>query len=1050
MSDAGSKGPIAWMAAHGVAPNILMAVFILGGLYMTTQIKQEVFPDFTPDTITITVPFPGASPEEVEEGVVLAIEEEIRAVENVDEIMGTAAEGRGTVVVEVLAGADLQRVHQDIKQAVDRIDTFPEDTREETIAITSRRRSVVDLQIFGDVSEWTLRQATEQVRDGLLQHPDITQVDLVGAREMEIHIEIPQATLREYGLTLSQVGQVVQSSALDRSGGKVETSAGEILLRVQERRDWGREYEDIPIVAPATGAIVRLGDIATIREGFEESDTFATFNGKRSIGINVMRVGEETPISVATAVMERLPAIMESLPPGIGYVVTDDDSEIYQQRLELLLKNGFLGLCLVLIILSCFLEFKLAFWVAMGIPTSFLGALLFLPFFDVSINMVSMFAFILALGIVVDDAIVAGENIYEHRQQGDGFLKSAVLGARDIAVPVTFSILTNIVAFLPLSFVPGTFGKIWTVIPIVVSSAFIISWVEALFILPAHLSHTKPAPTTGLRGALHRVQRGVASSMTWYAEKVYGPILHTSLRWRYVTVAILATILVTVLTIPGSGRMGFILMPEVEGEYAQATARLPVGAPVEAVERVRDRLVASAEKVLAENGGEKLGMGVFALVSENEIEVNAHLVEASIRALSTAEVTNMWRDSIGGEMPGLEMLRFSADAGGPGRGPKLSVELSHRNVETLERAAEDLAEMLTEFANVKDVDDGYTPGKVQLDFKANDEARSLGLDASMIARQVRASYYGEEPIRQQRGRNEVTVKVRLPEEERSSEADIEKLMLFTPSGGEVPLYQVAEVQRGRAYTNIDRRNGRRVVTVTANVEPVSETNKVLGTLQSELLPELMQAHPGLSYSFEGRQADMRDSMQSFYYTCTIAMFMIFVLLAVPFRSYVQPIIVMTAIPFAIVGAILGHLLMGFSMSIISVMGVIALSGVVINDALVMVDYANGQIRKGLGVRQSILNAGVRRFRPIMLTTMTTFGGLAPMIFESSRQARFLIPMAISLGYGIVFATFITLLLVPCLYLIVDDATRGAAAIRRLLAGEDHGAAPDSGGEMVAK
>jgi multidrug efflux pump subunit AcrB len=395
----------------------------------------------------------------------------------------------------------------------------------------------------------------------------------------------------------------------------------------------------------------------------------------------------------------------------------------------------------------------------------------------------------------------------------------------------------------------------------------------------------------------------------------------------------------------------------------------------------------------------------------------------------------MWRERLGGEMPGLEMMRFAADAGGPGRGPGLSVELSHRRVDVLERAAEDLANQLTEFASVKDVDDGFTPGKVQLDFKATDEARNLGLDAGAIAQQVRSSFYGVEPIRQQRGRNEVTVKVRLPEEERTNEADVEDLVLMTPDGGEVPFYQVAEVTRGRAYTSIDRRNGRRVVTVTANVEPVSEVTKVLASLTEDLLPELMANYPGLSYTFEGRQADMRDSLNSFYSTCSISLFIIFVLLAIPFRSYIQPIIVMTAIPFAIVGAIIGHLIMGFSLSIISIMGIIALSGVVINDGLVMVDYANNQFRRGLSAHDAVTKAGIRRFRPILLTTMTTFGGLAPMIFETSRQARFLIPMALSLGYGIVFATAITLLLVPCLYMVVEDVVHAAQAVKRFLRGE---------------
>jgi len=1017
------RGAIAWMGLHGVAPNILMAVFIFGGLFMTTKIKQEVFPNFDLDTVTIIVPFPGASPEEVEEGIILAIEEEVRGLDGVDEVYAVASEGSALVTVEILLGSDPQKVNQDIQQAIERIRVFPEDAEEPIISLSTRRRAVIDLEVYGNVDEWSLRQAAEQVRDGLLQHPSISQVDLEGVRDLEIHIEIPQHILREHGLTLSQVGQIVRQSAFDRSGGKVETSGGQILLRVQERRDWARDFENIPIISSADGAIVRLGDMATIREGFEDSNTYATFDGQRAISMTVIRVGDQTPIGVADGVYESMPRILAALPPEINFTVVDDDSEIYRQRLELLLKNGLLGLCLVMLILSMILEFRLAFWVMMGIPTSFLGTLLFLPMLDVSINMVSLFAFILALGIVVDDAIVAGENIYEYRQRGMSHAEAAIRGARDMAIPISYSILTNIVAFMPILFIPGLFGKIWAVIPPVVMIAFLISWVEALFILPAHLAHVKEAGTHGIAGKLHAIQQMVANGFTVIAKRLYGPFLDIAVRWRYATIAVMIAILAFVLAIPASGRMGFILMPQVESEYAQATATLPVGAPREHVDRVVDQLVSTAQEVLEGHGGEKLGKGVSALVKENAIEVRAYLVESSLRDLSTAEVTNLWRERLGGEMAGLETLRFAADAGGPGRGPKVSIELSHRDVKTLERAAEVVAGRLEDFTVVKDIDDGYTPGKTQLDFRATDEAKALGVDPDHLARTVRASFFGVEAIRQQRGRNEITVRVRLPEGERNSEANLESLIVATPDGGEVPLYQVANVSRGRAYTNINRRNGRRIVTVTTNVEPVSETSKVLAAMKDEVMPEIMLDFPGLSFSFEGRQADQRDSMIALRNNYGIALLLIYVLLAIPFRSYVQPLIVMTAIPFAGVGAILGHLIMGFNLSVISVMGMIALSGVVINDALVMVDYANRRRREGATPEEAIESAGIRRFRPIWLTTMTTFCGIAPMIFETSRQARFLIPMALSLGYGIVFATAITLVLVPALYMVVEDATR---------------------------
>lgn len=1017
MSTRHDSGPIAWMTRHGVAPNILMLVLLVGGLLMTTQIRQEVFPDFSEDAVTITVPLPGASPEEVEESVILAIEEELRSVEGVDEIRSTARESVGTVVVDIMAGQDRNRVFQDVQQAVSRVTTFPDDAEAAIVALNSRKRPVLDVLLYGDMDEWGLRNAAEELRDALLQDANITEVELRGARELEIHVEIPEARLREHGLTLGQVATVLRQSALDRGGGTIETSSGDILLRVQERREAAFEFADIPIITGRDGALVRLGDIATIAEGFEDSNTAATFNGKRAIALDVFRVGDQTPISVSEAFHARAPEAMAALPPGLELAVQEDRSLIFKQRLNLLLKNGAIGLALVLLILSLFLEFKLAMWVATGIATAFAGTLLLLPATGTTINMVSLFAFILALGIVVDDAIVTGENIYEYRQRGMGYIEAAARGARDIALPVSFSILTNIVAFWPLMTVPGGFGKIWAVIPVVVVLAFIISWVEALFILPSHLAHVKDS-----HGRLHRMQQAFSAGFDRLVRGVYGPFLRAAIRWRYLTIACMIAILAAVVSLPASGRMGFILMPQVESDFSQATATLPVGAPMAAAEAVRDRLVTAAERVVAETGGDELARGVYALIRSNVVEVRIYLHPAGTRwrDMSTTEVTRLWRGAVGGEIAGLESLRFAADAGGPGRGPQVSVELSHRNLVTLERATEALARELEAFASVSDVDDGFEAGKVQLDFRVTEEARSLGLDAAAIAAQVRARFYGAEAIKQQRGRNEVTLKVRLPASERSSLADVERMILITPDGGEVPLYQVARVVPGRADTAIVRRDARRVVTATANVEPVAETGRVLAALTEEILPRLTADMPGLSYSFEGRQATMRDAMNAFFRSAGISLLVIYVLLAIPFRSYLQPLIVMTAIPFGFVGAVLGHQIMGYSLSIISIMGIIALSGVVINGALVMIDYANTCRGEGQDPEQAIWSAGLRRFRPILLTTLTTFGGLAPMIFETSRQARFLIPMALSLGYGIVFATAIVLVLIPSLYMMMED------------------------------
>ena len=1017
-------GPLRWMVCHRVAPNLLMLALLVGGLIMSLQIQKQVFPEFQLDTVTVAVAYPGATPEEVERAVVLPVEEAVSGLDGVEEIRANASEGSGTVTLEVRAGADRQTVYQDVQQAVGRITTLPADADQPEVRLSSRRVDVMDIQIHGDVDPWTLRQAAEQVRDRLLDSDGVSQAELDGVRSLQIHIEIAERELRAHGLTRSQVAGIIRDYARDRAGGSVETSGGEILLRVTERREWAREFASIPVISGSGGAPVRLGDIATVREGFEDIDRAAIFNGEPSIGMEVFRVENQTPITVSDAVHAAMPRVLADLPAGINVTVEDDNSDVYSQRLNLLLTNGFLGLLLVLVLLSIFLEFKLAFWVTVGIPTAFLGAFLFLPALDVSISMVSMFAFIVALGIVVDDAIVAGENIYEYRQRGMDLIPAAVQGARDIAVPITFSILTNMVAFAPLLFIPGTFGQIWAVIPTVVITVFAISWVEALFILPAHLAHTRDERGSRWGEALHRRQQAFSDAFRRFIDQRYRPLLAVTVRWRYVTTAAAFAILIIVLAVPASGRMGFILMPKVEGNRADATATLPVGSPMHRAEAVRDRMVEAIHRVIDANGGDQLATGVYATINENRVRLSAYLRPPAERPISTAEVVRLWREEAG-TIPGVESVRYESDRGGPGGGPAVSVELAHSNIEMLEQASERLATELEALGPTTDVDDGYTPGKRQFDIDITEAARGLGLTAADIGDQVRHAFYGAEALRVLRGRNEVRVLVRRPAAERQGVEDVEDMLIRTPDGGWVPLTEVANIERGRGYTTISRRDHRRTVTVTADVDPPGETQRVLDTLRQELLPGLTDDHPGLTWSFQGRQASMRDAINSFFTSVTLVLLVIYALLAIPFRSYIQPLIIMAAIPFGVVGAILGHLLMGYNLSIISIMGVIALGGVVVNDALVMIDYANARRREGISPIEAVTEAGARRFRPIMLTTLTTFGGLAPMIFETSRQARFMIPMAISLGYGILFATAILLLLIPSLYAIVEDLRRVA-------------------------
>ncbi|MBT8353210.1 MAG: efflux RND transporter permease subunit [Desulfofustis sp.] len=1014
-----SKGIIAWMVHNRVTPNLLMIVLLLGGFLVSTTIKQEVFPEFELDLITVNVAYPGASPEEVEQSVVLALEQAVQGIEGVDEITATASEGGGSLRAELREDASGQKVLADIEQAVDRIETFPVDAEDPSVTLVSRKRQVLRLNLYGNVSERELRRVAEQVRDQLLLDKGISQVELSGVRDYELTVEIPMETLRRYNLTLDQVARILREKSVDVAGGKIETAGGEILLRVMNRKSWADEFSRIPVILNSDGSTLYLEDIGVVKEGFEDSNRLNTYDKQRSILLKVYRIGKETPIGVSMAARAAMTEIAHTLPPAVSYSFSSDSSKIYKQRLELLLKNAFLGLLLVLLVLGSFLELRLAFWVTMGIPISFLGGLLWLPIFDVSINMISMFAFIISLGIVVDDAIIAGENIYEYRQRGHNRVEAAIRGARDVAMPISFSILTNVAAFLPLYFVPGVMGKVWRVIPLVVITVFLISWLESLLILPAHLAHSKESNGNLLVRIANKWQRFFSSILNWYVRRIYEPSLGWFLRYRFITVACLIAVLLGTAGYVFSGRIAMILMPRVESDRAVVTAVLPIGSPVSEMIRVRDQLAAGIENVAEDNGGDELLEGITSSISNNSVQINAYLTPPDVRQFSTRDVTKMWRQEVG-PMVGLQSLRYESDRGGPGSGAGLSIELSHRDIEVLDQASLSLAEQLEFYSGVKDVDSGYAAGKTQYDFVVNERGESLGLTATEVGRQVRSAFQGAIALRQQRGSNEVTVRVRLPEEQRLSEYDIENFMVATPGQTFVPLSDIATINKGRGYTSIKRRDSKRTAMVTANVDPIGATSTIMAGLNADVLPQLARQYPGLSYDYKGRQASRKESVSDLLKNFLFALGGIYFLLAIPFRSYLQPLIVMAAIPFGIIGSVFGHLIMGYNLSLMSLMGIVALSGIVINDSLVLIDYANKQRLKGLSSTVAVSAAGVRRFRPVVLTTFTTFCGLAPMIFESSRQARFMIPMAISLGFGIAFATVITLVLMPCLYLMMED------------------------------
>lgn len=1014
-----NRGAVAWMAGNSVAANLLMILFLVGGLILGNNITQEVFPEIELDTISVSVVYQGASPEEIERSIIQAIEESIQGIENVKDVTSTASENNANVVVELVDGADVDRVWQDIKTEVERITTFPDEAEDPRVTIDSRKRSVLTLVVSGPVSELKLRDYATQLEDALLQSEGVTQAEVTGIRDLETHVEISRNTLRKYNITLSDVAKKIAAASVELGGGSLKTAQGEILVRVTDRKLTAKDFERIPVLTDTDGASIYLGDIANIWDGFEDTDQWSSFNGDRAVSVDVYRIGSQTPMSVATSALDVVEEFKQTLPPDIQVGSHHNRYVMFQDRADLLLSNAYLGLALVFIFLALFLEIRLAFWVSLGIPISFLGAFVFLPFTDFSINMITMFAFIITLGIVVDDAIVVGENVYYHRNLGKSRLQAAIDGAKEVMAPVTFSVITNIVTFLPLYFVPGTMGKIFKYIPVVVGIVFFISLIESLFILPAHLSHGSDKSRIPGFGWLINFQQRFSTRVEHFITDNYGSFVSKIIGYRYAVLGTAMAILFITVGFALSGRLGMVLFPTIESDYAYGAITMPYGTPVKRIQEVEQKLINAAYGVVEKNGGSELSTGVFTSVDNNQISARIYLTPPDVRPASTSQVTEEWRDAVG-TVAGVETVDFLADRGGPGSGKGVTIQLTHRDIDTLEQAARELAKAMELLKGVSDVDDGNAQGKRQFDIKLLPAGEAAGLSSREIADQLRNAFYGAEALKQQVGQDEVTVRVRFPENERASLATFDDLILQLPSGGEMLLRDAAAITRGFADTSIKRENGKRIRSVTGNVTPRKLSEQVVNTVQKDILPSLLQKYPGLSYSLEGKQADMRDSVQSLIQGLLLTLLAIYALLAIPFKSYVQPLIVLLAIPFGMVGAVIGHLVMGYSLSLMSMFGLVALAGVVVNDSLVLVDFINRLRREGSTTNEAVIAGAIKRFRPILLTTITTCGGLAPMILETSRQARFLIPMAISLGFGILFATMITLILVPCFYLVFED------------------------------
>jgi multidrug efflux pump subunit AcrB len=1046
-------GPIAWFAKNHVAANLLMLFCLLGGIITALNIKVEVFPETTLDKIMVKVEYKGASPAEVEESIITRIEERVAGLSGVRRIDSVARESWGIITIEVVQGWDVQKLLDDVKAEVDRITTLPDEAEKPIVSEVVRSTQVLWVALFGDAPESTLKHLAEKMRDDITSVPGITQAELFGVRTGEIHIEVSEDTLRRHGLTLSQIATAIRSASLDLPAGSVKTAGGEILVRAKGRRYKAVEYGDIALLTRPDGSKLTLSQIAKISDGFEDTDLFARFQGQPSALIQVYRVADQNALDVAEKVKKFVDKSRQNLPKGIKVDFFADRSEILKSRMDLLLRNMALGLVLVVIVLGLFLEVKLAFWVTLGIPISFAFGIWLLPTLDVSINMISLFAFILVLGIVVDDAIVVGENVFKKREAGQPSLKAAVEGAIEVGGPVIFSVLTTVVAFVPLLLGSGMMGKIMRNIPVVVSVVLIGSLLESLFILPAHLARSKPP-------AKNRREKKTARWLQGVINGPYKRILNFCLNWRYATVAIGIMVLLITLGTFTSGFLKFTLFPKVESDVLTANLTMPAGTPVErtsqAVAKLEDAAriaVTGADQEHSENepslfkytvslvGMQAGGRGPHGGAPETGSHVATvftQLLEGEKRNFSAAELGKRWRRETGG-IPEAQAISFQSDLFSAGNA--VEVHLSSDDQERLLAAAEELKAHLKKYPGVSDVADSFLPGKSELQLKLKPMARSLGLTLSDLSRQVRHAFYGAEALRLQRNQDEVKVLVRYPENERKSLGNIESMRIRTPNGDEVPFSEVAEVSLEEGYAAIQRAQRRRVVKVTADVdEKVANAAEIRANLEDTVLPEMQERYPSLRYDMEGEGREQAESLADVQQGFLLAMFGIYVLLAIPFRSFSQPFIVMAAIPFGIVGALVGHLIMGLNLSLLSLFGIVGLSGVVVNDSLILIHRANYLVSNGMSPSQAIREAGAHRFRAIILTSVTTFAGLTPIILERSLQAQFLIPMAVSLGFGVLFATGITLLLIPSLYMILNDSHQLTARIKQKLFGitpQDH-------------
>ncbi|MFT7218047.1 MAG: multidrug efflux pump subunit AcrB [Paraglaciecola sp.] len=1020
---------IAWFARNHVAANLLMITILFAGIYsLTSRIPLEVFPSFESDTINVSVTLRGATPKDTELGVAILVEEAVQDLEGIEQIISVSSEGSARISIDVDSDYDPREMLADIKSRVDAINNFPADAENPVISLAQRTREVIAVTISGVYGEKEINEFAEHVRDDLLRIPGITQVALSGVRDYEIALEIPQDRLRQYGLTLAQVSIAVANSSSDISAGNIKTDGGDVLIRSKGQAYRKDEFANIPIKTNSDGSILRLKDIADIQDGFEESPIRTRFNGKQAAFIDVYRIGQQSAVEVADKVKEYVKDKQPLMPQGYELSYWDDDSQIVKNRIATLSGSALQGGILVLLLLTLFLRPAIAFWVFIGIPVSFMGAFLAMPFFGVTLNIMSLFGFILVLGIVVDDAIVTGENIYTHLRTAESGEEAAIKGTLEVATPVTFGILTTVAAFLPFAFIEGNRGALFAQIPVVVIPVLIFSLIESKFVLPSHLKRIKlrnEKPAKGNR--LAQWQQGFADGFERAILRYYQPLLAFSLRHKLATLATFVGTFSIILALLMSGWTKFVFFPRVPSETVRASLTMTTGTTFEVTNqyiiKMSDKAEELREKYIDADTGQSVILNVLESTggrggSSNVGSVRFEIIPPEQResSITSADLVSEWRELIG-PIPGAESITYRAEIGRSS--DPIDVQLSGNSQATLQEIADQIKTRLATYPTVFEIADSLSDGKEELQIELTQQGKALGLTRVNVSNQVRNAFFGSQVQRIQRGRDDVRVMVRLPISERRSLSDLQNILIQTPSDGSVPLSHVATLIPGKSPSQITRIDRFRTVSVTADVEKLNTNMTVLQAELTEFVQQLVNQYPGVTWKMEGEAREQRESFSSLAVGLLMVFFAIYLLLAIPFKSYIQPIIVMSVIPFSMIGAVMGHWLMGMELTIMSILGMLALVGVVVNDSLVLVDFINKKRLVGGTLMDAVMIAGASRFRPIMLTSLTTFFGLMPLLFEKSTQAQFLIPMAVSLGFGILFATFITLILVPINYMLVE-------------------------------